>query len=114
MKTIGKVLSYILIGIVLLPIAAIVIYLSLGLALYLILYIYYRVKFGPIQNNKESKIYKNVGAVIIIIFIIGLFISGQTNLFSVQTWGLCNLAAFLGCLPISFYVFKQIKEMKRK
>ena len=56
MNKVLKVLGYILIGIVLLPIIAIGLYVALGGSLFLGLYIYNRKKMVPTTPGKGSRI----------------------------------------------------------
>lgn len=112
MRKIGKILAYVLVGIILIPILAIFIYIALGMIVYLIGYAYYRKKYGSLPVDAESKKHKNIGGILIFLAIIVVFAAGYRELFAVQTWALCNLATFIGCLPLDYYILKKIKEMK--
>lgn len=109
MNKVLKVLGYILIGIVLLPIFAIGLYVAVGGSLFLGLYIYNRKKNGP-SNPKEGKNYKIVSTILFIIGFFILFFYAQLQFLSWQTYLWIQLVTFIGLLPMCVFQYRKIKD----
>lgn len=105
------VLGYIIIGIVLIPIAAIGIYIAPGALLFYILYIYNRKKYGP-MDPKEGKDYKIASTIIIIIGLFILVYAVKANLWSPLGYLYTQILVFVGLLPVCYHIYKEIKKNK--
>lgn len=109
MNKVLKVLGYILIGIVLLPIIAIGLYVALGGSLFLGLYIYNRKKNGP-NDPREGKPYKIASTILFLIGMVFLYLINQVKFISWQGYLWIQLVVFIGLLPICYYQYKLIKH----
>lgn len=109
MNKVVKVLGYILIAIVLLPIIAIGLYVFVGASLFLCLYIINRKKNGP-SNPREGKPYRIISTILFILGLILLYFVGKINFLSWQGYLWLQLVVFVGMLPICLYQYKLIKH----
>lgn len=108
-----RILGYILIGIVLLPIIAIGLFVALGASLFLILYIINRKKNGR-QDPKAGKTYKTISTILFFITLLGLAILLLTTIGTVNflTWqGYFGIQAvvFISMIPMCIYQYRSLK-----
>ena len=108
-----RILGYILIGIVLLPIIAIGLYVALGGGLFLFLYIKNRIKNGK-QDPKQGKTYKTVATILFFITMLIMAIIlyqtvGSINLLSWQGYLGVQAVVFISMLPMCIYQYKSLK-----
>lgn len=109
MRNVFKILGYIFIGIVLLPIVAIGLYLLLGGSLFIILYIINRKKNGK-TNPNEGKVCKTASTIIIIILCFIVFYFYKVTPFSLKGYFLTQGVTFIGLLPMCYYFFICLKN----
>lgn len=107
----GRVIAYILIGILLIPVLALCLYLALGGSLFIVLYVYNRKKNG-LMDIKEGKNYKIVSTILFIIGFLILFSMEKIHFFSWQSYLWIQLVTFIGLLPMCYFQYKRIKENK--
>lgn len=117
MKSFGKIILYILIGILLLPAIAISLYLSLGGFLFIMLYIINRKKNGTITNPKESRSYKIACTFNAIIATLIAYIIIHDNNISFQflSWTCyftIQIITFVTLIPMCVYLVKKIKRIE--
>lgn len=115
------VLSYIIIGIVLLPIIAVLLYVIFGVWLFIILYIIARKKCGK-MDPKESKDYKIASTVILILGALIMVFGFKINFNLIPDWNFNNinyvgyfclqLLVFVGLIPLDVFYWKKIKKTK--
>lgn len=112
------IFSYILIGIVLLPIFLVLLYVVFGVALFLVLYIINRVK-GKI-DSKEGKNYKIASTIVIVIGAAIMVFGFKVNFYLVPNWDFSNLnwtgyfylqlLIFIGLIPMDIFLIKKLKK----
>ncbi len=106
-----RIVLYILVGILLLPLAAALLLVVVGASLFIVLIILDRVKKGR-DITKHGRIYKVVST---ILFVLMLIIYGSSpaftewKLISWQTWLLWQGIVFVGLLPMCLYKFLRLK-----
>ena len=108
-----RIIGYILIGIVLLPIIAIGLYVAVGGGLFLFLYIKNRIKNGK-QDPKAGRTYKTVSTILFFITMLILAIIlyqtiGSINLLSWQGYLGVQIVVFVSMIPMCIYQYKSLK-----
>lgn len=116
-----SILSYIVIGIILIPIIAILLYVIFGISLFLILYIINRIKYGK-SDPKEGKNYKLTSSIIIIVGAIIMVFGFNINFNLIPDWNFnefnwigyfsLQLLIFIGIIPLDFFFIKKLKCRK--
>ena len=106
-----RIMLYILVGLLLLPLAAVLLVVIVGASLYVLLLVLDRVKKGR-DETKNGRIYKVIST---ILFVIMIFIYATSpaytewKLLSWQTWLLLQGMTFIGLLPMCFYKWMRLK-----
>ena len=115
-----NIASYIIIGIVLIPIIAILLYVIFGVLLFLFLYILVRRKEKI--DAKEGKDYKIASTLIIIFGAIIMVYGFKINFNLIPDWNFSNLnwtgyfslqmLIFIGLIPMDLFFYKKLKKLK--
>ncbi len=113
------ILGYIVIGIVLIPIAFILLYILLGISLFAVLYILARKKqkhFDP----KDGKNYKLASSLILVIGAVIMILGFKINFNIIPEWNFSvinwqgylwlQLLVFIGLIPMDIFLYRKIKE----
>ena len=106
-----RIVLYIFIGILLLPLVAVMLVVIVGASLYITLMIIDRVKKGR-DLTKNGRIYKVISTILFLVIIFVYVTSPaykEWPLLSWQTWGLAQGMVFIGLLPMCLYKTLRLK-----
>ena len=116
------ILSFIVVGIFLLPIIAVLLYVILGVSLFMVLYILTRKKVGKI-DSKEGKYFKIASTIILVLGAFLMVFIYNINFNIVPDWDFNNLnwsgylwlqlLVFVGLIPMDIFLINKIRNEKK-
>lgn len=107
-----RILGFIVLGIILIPLIVIAAYVLLGASVFALLYFINRKKNGTVDLN-EGKNYKIVSTLFFIGALLIAYFVGTLNIFTWQGYLWLQFVVFIGMLPMCYLQIIQLKRNKQ-